>query len=140
MPLQMFVDTSAFYALVDDRDQWHSRAQVLAAQLATDGVPLLTTTHVLAEAYGMVLARTARSRAWAFLQNVRKDPLTVIFPDEQDIRRAENILAQYDDQDFSYVDAVSFAVIERLRIRRAFAYDNHFAVFRPSAGPLVLNR
>jgi len=31
---------------------------------------------------------------------------------------------------FSMVDCTSFAVIERLGIRRAFAFDVHFRVFR----------
>ena len=39
----------------------------------------------------------------------------------------EEILRKYSDQDFSYTDAVSFAIMRRQRIRKAFCFDKHFA-------------
>ena len=47
----------------------------------------------------------------------------------QDERRADEILARYDDQEFSLTDALSFAVMERLGIREVFSLDHHFAQF-----------
>lgn len=41
---------------------------------------------------------------------------------------AEELLAHYGDQDFSYVDATSFIVMRRLGLREAFAFHHHFAV------------
>jgi uncharacterized protein len=41
---------------------------------------------------------------------------------------AENLLAQYDDQDFSYVDATSFVAMRRLAIEEALVFDHHFSV------------
>jgi predicted nucleic acid-binding protein len=40
--------------------------------------------------------------------------------------RAREIIQTYQDRSFSYTDATSFAVMERLGIRRAFAFDKHF--------------
>ena len=40
---------------------------------------------------------------------------------------AEGLLAQFDDQPFSYVDATSFVVMRELGLQDAFAYDRHFA-------------
>jgi predicted nucleic acid-binding protein len=40
--------------------------------------------------------------------------------------RARQILRQYTDQDFSYVDAVSFALMQEVEITEAFAFDRHF--------------
>jgi len=39
---------------------------------------------------------------------------------------AEDILGKYQDQDFSYSDAVSFAVMKRHEIHLAFSFDHHF--------------
>jgi predicted nucleic acid-binding protein len=44
----------------------------------------------------------------------------------EDEVRTRDVLRRYEDKDFSYVDATSFAVMERLRIREAFAFDPHF--------------
>jgi predicted nucleic acid-binding protein len=39
---------------------------------------------------------------------------------------AEGILVRYVDQDFSYADAVSFVIMKRQKIRKAFSFDKHF--------------
>ncbi len=39
---------------------------------------------------------------------------------------AESILRQYQDQDFSYTDAVSFVVMKQYGITEAFSFDKHF--------------
>lgn len=39
---------------------------------------------------------------------------------------ADDILKIYHDQDFSYTDAISFAVIKQSEIAQAFSFDKHF--------------
>ena len=46
--------------------------------------------------------------------------------EEADKRRARAIIEHYQDKEFSYGDAVSFAIMERLDIREALAFDDHF--------------
>ena len=41
---------------------------------------------------------------------------------------AESLLADFVDQDFSYIDAISFVAMRRLRLSTAFAFDHHFTV------------
>ena len=48
----------------------------------------------------------------------------------QDFWRGRVIARQWSDQAFSMVDCTSFALIERLGIPRAFAFDAHFCIFR----------
>ena len=136
----VFVDTSAFYALTDKGNLCHEEAAAFARGLAESGTPLLTTSLVRAEAYGLVLLRLGRRKAQAFLAGLRLSATRVVHSSEADEKTAEAILSQYDDQDFSYVDAVSFSVIKRLRIRRVFAFDTHFSLYRPPTGPLLVNR
>lgn len=54
---------------------------------------------------------------------------TVVRVRVRDESRAEEILDQYDDKEFSVTDALSFAVMERLDLRVAFSLDRHFAQF-----------
>src|SRR2546425_366427 len=72
------------------------------------------------------LARMGRNRAWNFLQAILTGRTNVIRAEEADERRARAIIEHYQDKEFSYCDAVSFAVMERLDIREAIAFDDHF--------------
>lgn len=42
-----------------------------------------------------------------------------------DEEKTKQIIRRYTDKPFSYTDAVSFAVMERLGVKEAFAFDPH---------------
>ena len=44
----------------------------------------------------------------------------------RDEQRARQIIVAYTDKDFTFTDATSFAVMERLRIGHAFTFDDDF--------------
>lgn len=46
---------------------------------------------------------------------------TAIYEEE-----AYRLLKQYEDQSFSFVDAVNFAVMKQQNVQDAFAFDKHF--------------
>lgn len=48
---------------------------------------------------------------------------------ERDETRARAILRPHQDKDYSLVDAISFAVMERLHLRQAWTYDHHFGQY-----------
>ena len=50
-------------------------------------------------------------------------PIRFLKADEE---KAERIIFGYRDKEFSCCGAASFALIERLRIREAMAFDGHF--------------
>ena len=50
---------------------------------------------------------------------------------------AEETLRRYDDQDLSYVDAVSFAVMKAQRLDTVFGFDHHFEVMGFSRQPYL---
>lgn len=49
---------------------------------------------------------------------------------EGDERRAKAILRHYADQTFTFTDAVSFAVMERLNLKVSSSVDRHFLAFQ----------
>ncbi len=47
-----------------------------------------------------------------------------------DLEVAWSIASTFSDQDFSIVDCTSFAVMQRLGMRRVASFDDDFAVYR----------
>ncbi len=101
---------------------------MLQASLAGDRV--VTSDHVLVESWLLIGSRLGRSAAMRFWDGVSIDLYEILGVTADDRRRAREIARQWSDQTFSIVDCTSFALIERLDIRRAFAFDQHFRTVR----------
>ena len=125
---RVFVDTSAYYAATDRRDVDHEATSATLRRLVAERRPLVTTNVVLFELHGLLVNRINREVAWKVLTALRASQ-TVVRVRARDELRAEEILQHYADKDFSYADALSFAVMERLRLDMAFALDRHFAQY-----------
>jgi predicted nucleic acid-binding protein len=125
----LFVDTSAFYAIADGDDR-HHRAAVSALQMSVGTDRVVTSDHVLVESWLLICSRLGRRAAMRFWDGVSIDVLTVVGITAEDFRRAREIAREWSDQGFSIVDCTSFALIERLDIRRACAFDKHFRIVR----------
>jgi predicted nucleic acid-binding protein len=123
---RVFVDTGGFYAALNRRDAFHRDAVRLFRRARREHWFLFTTNFVLAESHALILARLGRDRAWSFLHAILAGSTNLIRADEADERRARAIIEQYQDKEFSYCDAVSFAVMARLDLQEAIAFDGHF--------------
>ncbi len=123
---RVFVDTSGFYASFNRRDRHHHHAASLFHQAQIEHWFLFTTNFVISELHALILARMGRSSAWNFLQAITIGRTNIIRATENDEQRTREIIEHYNDKDFSYCDALSFAVMERLDIEKAIAFDEHF--------------
>lgn len=127
MAREVFVDTGAWIAVGDVSDQYHRAATQVYQHLARQSRTLVTTNLVVAEAHVAIRCAAGHPFAMRFLQSVRQSSrLLRIYSDTALEEQAERILARYADQDFSFVDAVSFAVMQQRGIGEAFAFDRHF--------------
>jgi predicted nucleic acid-binding protein len=124
---EVLVDSSAWIALGDASDQHHRAASDYFREISRGRLMLVTTNHVVAESYSLILRGAGHSRALVFLRSLRESNRLLRIYSSPDIEeRAEEILARYSDHDFSFVDAVSFAVMRERGISAAFAFDRHF--------------
>ena len=90
---------------------------------------LCTTNHVAGETYTLLRVRLGFGPAREALRRLRESRVVErVFVAEEWEEEAERLLAQYADQDFSYVDATSFVAMRRLGLTDAFAFDQHFSV------------
>ena len=123
------VDTSAIYATLDASERDHAEARAIAARLARERWRLFTTNYIVAEIHALVLTRVNRAVAERVLDELATSPTTIIRASEADEQRARAIVKQYQDKNFSLTDAITFAVMERLGIGRAFTFDRNFAQY-----------
>jgi predicted nucleic acid-binding protein len=84
---------------------------------------------VVGETYTLLRVRLGWRVAQEFLQRTRHSPTVErAFVEASWEILAEMILAQFDDHDFSYVDATSFAAMRQLNLVSALAFDHHFVI------------
>jgi len=79
-------------------------------------------------------ARLGQSAALAHWGALREARIPVLAPDPVDLEAAWRIAQDYSDQSFSFVDCTTFAMMERLGITDAFAFDVHFLEYRFGPG------
>jgi len=123
----LFVDTGAWYALADRSDKYHNQAVDIYPELLRSYHHLTTTNLVIAETYILICRSIGHQEAIVFLESMTTSPrIRKIYSDRVLEEKAEDILRKYQDQDFSYTDAVSFAVMKQFGIGQAFSFDEHF--------------
>jgi hypothetical protein len=124
----IFVDSSAWIALADKDDSHHKEAASSYLSIFKNHKTLVTNNLVIAETYIVLLKELGHKVALEFLERVNASPRILKICSNENIEtEAEGILAKYVDQDFSYTDAVSFVIMKRQKIRKAFCFDKHFA-------------
>jgi predicted nucleic acid-binding protein len=119
-----FVDTSFWVALLSAHDRNHATA----CELAESGLgPLLTSNHVVGETWTFVCRRHGHASAGAAIRALRDVPgLTIVHVEELVEEDAWRWLSRHTDCDYTFVDATSFAVMRRRRMREALAFDRDF--------------
>ncbi|MGB0775115.1 MAG: type II toxin-antitoxin system VapC family toxin [Akkermansiaceae bacterium] len=121
----IFVDTSFWVAYRDERDQHHERAKLIMQEFFQARVPLVISDHIFAETHAYFV-RSVPKR-----EQVMRDLLANPVVKVQEVTARDRALAlewlrDYRDKAWSYVDALSFAMIDRLRIQAAVSFDKHF--------------
>jgi predicted nucleic acid-binding protein len=120
----IFVDTGAFLARHLARDQHHRRARKAWGRI---GHELATSNFVLDETFTLLGrwadGRFAAERARAILAS---RTLTILRPDAGDELQAVDLMEKYADKKVSFTDCISFVLMRRHGIDRAFSFDRHF--------------
>lgn len=124
---RVFVDTGAFVALRNRAEAEHVPARRALQALMKAGVGLFTSNYVVAETYTALLVRISRAEAVAWGTALRAGrAVELVRVDERVEDEAWSILVAHQDKAWSYVDATSFALMEREGTDEAFAFDRDF--------------
>lgn len=123
----IFIDTGPLLARHIMEDQYHHEAQDGWQRLAESRARLFTSAPVLAETFTLLARRAGYAFAAARARNILASrALVILRPTTEDELRAVEQFEKFADQDVSFTDCLSFVLMRRARLRRAFTFDDHF--------------
>ena len=123
---QVFVDTSMFFALVNDKDEFHKSAISIWEKLKSSGIVFVTSNYMLDETFTLIRSR----RGVKVVDEFRKS-----LTNQYEVKIVRVMVAdeagawEYFLKDWSHLsftDCVSFALMKRLEITHAATFDEHF--------------
>ncbi len=121
----IFVDTSAFFALIYAEEPRHREAKEKLESLLERGESLITHNYVLVESFALFHARLGYQSARAFYRDVYHICQILWVSQTQHERAAKTYVGQTGPPR-SFVDCVSFEIMKTRGIRRCFAFDDDF--------------
>jgi predicted nucleic acid-binding protein len=123
----IFVDTGARFARFVPSDRDHAAARDWFEQ---NREPLLTTDYVVDELLTLLKVRGEFQRALEVGASLLNGEVCDLeWGTETDVKDAWQMFSSYRDKEWSFTDCVCRAVINRLAITTAFAFDEHFRQF-----------
>lgn len=123
----VFVDTGAWFARFVPTDPDHAAAK---AWVDANTRPLITTDYVVDELMTLLKIRGEFQRALEIAPMIlRSEVCDLEWVIPVDVREAWRIFSTYQDKGWSFTDCVSRAVMDRLGLATAFAFDEHFRQF-----------
>jgi len=123
--MRVFIDTSAFYALLDRDDANNKKATKLWTNLLGDEHTLVTSNYVLVETFALMQNRLGLEAVRGFQEDIL--PLINVEFVSPDMHRSGiTALLSASRRTLSLVDCVSFELMRSAGIRSVFAFDRHF--------------
>jgi hypothetical protein len=74
----------------------------------------------------LILSRLNRKIALDYIQGTFTGSILVERVTKEDENKALKLLIDYRDKDYSFCDAISFVIMERLKVFEAISFDDHF--------------
>jgi len=124
----IFVDTGPFLARYLVQDQHHGAALEAWAEIERSSQRCITSNFVVDETLTLLSRRA--SHGFAGERGLRlygSTAFEILRPQREDEIAALEAFTKLADQRVSFTDCVSFALMKRHRLRRAFTFDRHFA-------------
>ena len=128
----IFVDTGAWIALLNPRDQHYHDAVAVFNDLQQQRSRLLSTDYVIDEAVTRLIYDANHALAVEFLDLIEfleeTGVLTIAEIDKNVFEAAKALFCQYDSVQLSFTDCTSFVICQVHNISEAFAFDRHFPI------------
>ena len=124
---EVFVDTSALYALIDKRDSHHRKASGAVTQLLNSGRRLVTTDYVVAETVNLANARAGSALGTRVLDLIEQSAgIRIEWISSARFESTKRFFRKHTDHRYSFTDCASFVVMRELDVADALTTDRHY--------------
>ena len=123
--MKVFVDTSAFLALLDEKDQQTAIAWEIWRHLGDAKADLTTTNYVVVESTALLQNRLGLDAVRDF-QKLFVPLINFTWVNATMHNIGMSFMLTANRRQLSLVDCVSFATMRELGIEHYFAFDQHF--------------
>lgn len=124
----VFVDSGAWIALALTQDPYHLQAKTIWSDILNKAGKIVTSVPVAIETFTFLERNAERRVALSWKEQLKEVPRLSIA--ECKIKDLEDSWSYFNRRDLfklSAVDATSFVIMTRLKIKTAFAFDYHFS-------------
>jgi predicted nucleic acid-binding protein len=123
--MNYFIDTSAFLAVLDANDSHHKAAKSFWIKIVEAGDVFVCHNYILVETSALISRRLGKEAVRVFEQEIMPI-LNIIWVTKEIHCAAAGAQLIADRSNLSLVDCVSFDVMRRTGVKKAFAFDRHF--------------
>ncbi len=120
----VFVDTSALYALINRKDRDHEKVQDFLSQFKGK---VFVTNYIFDEIITLVMGRLGHTMAVEVGKTLQVSPQVVkVWVTPSDDKSAWEFFVSRKDKFYSFTDCTSFIVMKRLKLTKCLTFDHHF--------------
>jgi uncharacterized protein len=125
---KVLIDSGFLYVLYQEKDEKHKVVGLIAESYKRR----LVIPYVVLTETAYLFRRTGKARAVVkFLDALLRANYHYEAVLPEDLQRARDIMAEYEDAQFDFVDCCLMALSERLNINQICTLDSDFLIFRP---------
>ncbi len=121
----IFVDTSAFYPLIDRDDQLHEKAARFWIDALESDEVFVTNNYIVVESVTLIQRRLGIKAVRVFVEDILP-VVNIRWVNEAVHSIALSSMLMASKRNLSLVDCVSFEMMRQVGINHAFTFDRHF--------------
>ncbi len=123
--MSIFIDTSAFFAILDSGDKFHKESKNTFLMLIGDKEIFHSSNYVIIETIVLIQTRLGLDALRAFQDDV-VPIINIHWVDEGIHNIAVSSLLIAHRKNISFIDYTSFELIRLLGLKKVFTFDKHF--------------
>jgi predicted nucleic acid-binding protein len=124
--MNIFVDTSAFLAILNENDQYHKPAKQAWTEILSSDSAVFSSNYVMLETVALLQHRFGIEALRLFESNIQP-VIELIWIDENIHKIGLGVLMAANRRALSLVDCTSFEIMRQVAVEHVFTFDPHFS-------------